>query len=599
MMPQLRRGEGRGSNRPRKVSSRIRGAPVLVAILLGASVYLAPPSFAAVHLEVVTSFPDTFAGQTFPAGIGISNLSTFPESTIFPTVNVSDIDLYPSCSVPTIGCTGGTAEPGVYALGPTGVGQSLFGGNATCEGTWTVVPDSGDPGNATRYRFIPPGGGTLSLVNGETCVINFTGTTLRVPTIDTSSARAQIWHSTGVTPVSADPPGVFARGGGVDFSRVSRAPTQVRTVATPTAMMGNPISDTATVSPIFSGPLGPPPTGSVTFAVFGPDNAACDDPPIFSSVDRPVTGTASFSASSEPFTPVQPGNYRWIASYSGDANYLPATTACNDPDETSVVVGQADLSVTKTCDPGPVAPGDVVNCSITAANAGPSAAQDVSVNDDLPAGMTLVGTPSGGDFACGAGDPFTCRLPTLAATRSATFSFAVRVPENAAPGSSFTNSARVSSTTTDPGPGHDTAVATTSVVPCTISGAGDIAGTGGDDVICGSSGPDRIAGSGGSDLLFGLGGDDQLSGGNGNDLLLGGEGNDRLSAGNGNDRLFGSGGDDRLAMADLLSGDLADGGDHVIGDSCTFDPGDSPVRCEFSSTRAPTTTGSSARQPPT
>jgi len=43
----------------------------------------------------------------------------------------------------------------------------------------------------------------------------------------------------------------------------------------------------------------------------------------------------------------------------------------------------ADLSVTKTCDAGPVTPGSVVNCSVTVTNAGPAQAQNLSVTDDL------------------------------------------------------------------------------------------------------------------------------------------------------------------------------------------------------------------------
>jgi hypothetical protein len=38
-----------------------------------------------------------------------------------------------------------------------------------------------------------------------------------------------------------------------------------------------------------------------------------------------------------PFTPVLPGTYLWIASYSGDAGNNAATTACNDPGESSIV----------------------------------------------------------------------------------------------------------------------------------------------------------------------------------------------------------------------------------------------------------------------
>ena len=37
------------------------------------------------------------------------------------------------------------------------------------------------------------------------------------------------------------------------------------------------------------------------------------------------------------FAPTTAGTYRWVASYSGDANSGPAAGACDDPDETTVV----------------------------------------------------------------------------------------------------------------------------------------------------------------------------------------------------------------------------------------------------------------------
>jgi hypothetical protein len=107
---------------------------------------------------------------------------------------------------------------------------------------------------------------------------------------------------------------------------------------------------------------------------------------------------------------------------------------------------------------------------------------------------------------------------------------------------------------------------------CTITGAGDIAGTPGDDVICGSEGPDRIAGLDGNDVILGLGGDDQLSGGQGDDRLFGGrEGVDRLSGGPG---------DDYLNTADGSGGDYAVGGEHAAGDTCDVDSGDFAYQCE-------------------
>jgi uncharacterized repeat protein (TIGR01451 family) len=459
-----------------------------------------------------------------------------------------------------------------------------------------------------------------------------------------------------------------------------RPPPSISTVATGSVALGQPITDTATVT----GPIGSPaPTGTVAFLVYGPNDPTCAGPVAFSSPLRPLGGGPPPTATSAPFTPTAPGSYHWVATYAGDANYPPATSLCGAPNEVSEVslfptievvktptpasrpepggdftytvtvtntstlpqaltllsltddvygnlttranstcadasgaalpytcqftapftgpagatltdtveatavnafgerataigratvsiVAEADLSVAKACDPGPVAPGAVVNCSVTVSNAGPSTALDVSVSDDLPPGVTLVGPPTGGGFTCGTGDPFVCTRPAVA-VGSATFTYAVQVG-GVAPGSTLTNTATVSSSTADRNPAANTASASTSVVTCTITGAGDILGTGGDDVICGSAGPDRISGGAGDDVIFGLGGADLLSGGEGNDRLVGG--------GGGIDRLSGGPGDDILIVTDGAGDDFAAGGPHLAGDSCIVDGGDATAGCE-------------------
>lgn len=120
----------------------------------------------------------------------------------------------------------------------------------------------------------------------------------------------------------------------------------------------------------------------------------------------------------------------------------------------------ANLSLTKSCGTGPYLPGDTVVCTLTVANAGPDAATGVQVVDDLPTGLALQGTPGGGGFTCGTGDPFTCTLGSLADGASAAIVASVKIPTTAAGGATFTNTATVSSTTTDPGPGVNTASAT-------------------------------------------------------------------------------------------------------------------------------------------
>ena len=114
-------------------------------------------------------------------------------------------------------------------------------------------------------------------------------------------------------------------------------PVVLTTVATPgPVFVGQPIQDTATV---FGGaiPGNPAPTGTVTFTLYGPNDPTCAGVPVFTSPNRVIGGGPPPTATSEPFTPLVPGTYLWIASYSGDGVYLPATTACGDPGETSIV----------------------------------------------------------------------------------------------------------------------------------------------------------------------------------------------------------------------------------------------------------------------
>ena len=171
--------------------ARNRCSIALATLLVGAAVWLAPPSGALIFVVPAPGWvPTSTVGQTYGASLGIGNFSTPPQSTSNPVLTISAIDLYPACTSGAVDCSGGTAEAGVFAVSATGTGSSTPAGNASCEvGTWTIVPDTGNPLTATRYRFVPPGGeGTLLLPTGEVCVVSFTATTLRVPTFDVDPA---------------------------------------------------------------------------------------------------------------------------------------------------------------------------------------------------------------------------------------------------------------------------------------------------------------------------------------------------------------------------------------------------------------------------
>jgi len=115
-------------------------------------------------------------------------------------------------------------------------------------------------------------------------------------------------------------------------------------------------------------------------------------------------------------------------------------------------------------------------------------------------------------------------------------------------------------------PTDDTRCDWARLLPCTISGAGDITGTEGDDVICGSDGNDRIAALGGNDVVYAGRGDDQVAAGGGRDIVFGGPGVDRIDAGDGDDTVFGDQGTDFIfagAGNDIASG--SEDGDQVVG----------------------------------
>ncbi len=88
-----------------------------------------------------------------------------------------------------------------------------------------------------------------------------------------------------------------------------------------------PVTDTASLEGIH-------PTGSMKFHLYGAADDACAEPPVFTST-VPVNGNGGYT--SDPFTPLAPGTYRWVASYSGDGNHVVASGVCNDANQSVTV----------------------------------------------------------------------------------------------------------------------------------------------------------------------------------------------------------------------------------------------------------------------
>jgi PKD domain/Domain of unknown function DUF11 len=150
---------------------------------------------------------------------------------------------------------------------------------------------------------------------------------------------------------------VATYGGDVDNNRVAgtcgdanesvtagKATPGFETRAVERVTIGGEVSDTA----ILSG--GHAPTGTISFALYGPDDATCSGPPLATD-SATVQGNGSFQ--STPFTAVVPGTYRWVAEYSGDAENEPAAGTCGAEGETSVVAkATPTLDTTATAEVG-------------------------------------------------------------------------------------------------------------------------------------------------------------------------------------------------------------------------------------------------------
>ena len=112
----------------------------------------------------------------------------------------------------------------------------------------------------------------------------------------------------------------------------------VTTAASAGVAIGGAVSDAATLSGAFNA------TGTITFRLFGPNDATCSSPAVFSST-IPVSGNGSYASAS--FTPTAAGTYRWIANYNGDANNPATANACNAANESVVVTKSVTTLVTQ------------------------------------------------------------------------------------------------------------------------------------------------------------------------------------------------------------------------------------------------------------
>ncbi len=137
----------------------------------------------------------------------------------------------------------------------------------------------------------------------------------------------------------------------------------------------------------------------------------------------------------------------------------------------------ADLWVTKTSSPDPVIVGHNITYTITVGNLGSNIASNVSVSDILPAGLTFVSAST----LTGSWTTPNWSIGALTVGGTATLTLVATVNAGIVPGAVITNTAIVSSTTTDPDPANNSASVSNHVVPEVICH--------GDETVCQNADP--------------------------------------------------------------------------------------------------------------
>jgi len=161
------------------------------------------------------------------------------------------------------------------------------------------------------------------------------------------------------------------------------AGTPTITTSATSALVGLPVTDTATIS----GLLGTA-TGYVVFQLYGPEaSATCAAGDLVYTSGQVAADTSSGSVTTAPvsFTPTLAGNYYWVATFTDTdgGNIAPAPTACGDTGETSVAQHPA-LTLVKTATPATYSTvGQTISYSYLVTNTGNvSLAGPVTVTDN-------------------------------------------------------------------------------------------------------------------------------------------------------------------------------------------------------------------------
>jgi len=151
-----------------------------------------------------------------------------------------------------------------------------------------------------------------------------------------------------------------------------------------------------------------------------------------------------------------------VASVSTASIIATDPNLTNNSATANVTVGtgtSADVAITKTASPSPVAQGNLLTYTLIVTNNGPASATNATVVDVLPSSLKFVSVTTTAGTCSQAANTVTCQLGTIANAATATINIVV-TPQSA---TIVTNSAIVTADQTDATPANNVATVTTLV----------------------------------------------------------------------------------------------------------------------------------------
>jgi hypothetical protein len=381
------------------LARRLRGGVALLAVPLLVAFVGNGRAEAGLGAAATPTFPTTVVvGNTgLAASIQLRNDNTAP-NTSSTVCNVGDalpcpvgelgITLIPSCG--QLGlfseCAIGGADPGVFQVSNTALGAA----GTACAGMPFAVTLIDPAFGRLRFAPQPPGTHVQLPAPGAICRIDFTFDVLKAPTVDQDPATPGSQTVQVVDNTQQDGGSITASGRGTsNGTTVQRATPTIATTPTQTIPVGaGQLADAATVS----GRVNPQPGATVDFRLYGPTDASCTGVPVFETlgVPYPVAGGAVTSAA---FTPSAAGVYRWIATYSGDANNFPVSGACGDSSETVTVTPATPAISTTPTPPIPLGSGQLADLATVFGRVNPQPGATIDFRLYGPGDPTCAGAP--------------------------------------------------------------------------------------------------------------------------------------------------------------------------------------------------------------